>query len=129
VVEFLRSEAGVTLLGAVFGAIWAAFKGSDWYQRWLTDRYNRALLALEAAVEMTYETYVREVRLASEDGVLTQQERDTARRRAIQTAIGIGRVHGLDIVSVLGEEYLPMWIARIVESREVGGLVESPYGR
>ena len=127
--DFIQSENGIAIVGAVIGAVWTLFKGSDWYQQRLARKWNRAILVLEAAVEQTYETYVREIKAASEDGVLTSGERAEARRRATNTAIAIGRSQGIDIVRILGDTYLPLWISKVVESRDMGGVVESPFGR
>jgi len=47
----LASETGFTLITAILGSIWTAFKSSEWRRRARNERYNRALEALESAVE------------------------------------------------------------------------------
>ncbi len=111
----LSSESALTLLGTVLGGLWAFFKSSDWFSRLRRRRFGRALRALEAGVEQTYRTYVHEIKEARADGRLTEEERRRARRLARETAIEFGRTHGVDVLRELGEEYIDLWIAKLVQ--------------
>jgi uncharacterized membrane protein YebE (DUF533 family) len=111
----LVSEAGLTMLGAVAGAVWTLFKTMDWYARGRRRRFEAALRALEAGVERTYRTYVQALKEANADGRLTEEERRRARELARETAILYGRTEGVDVLHELGEAYLDLWIAKLVK--------------
>lgn len=114
IADLLNSEAGLTLLGAALGGFWTLLKSTEWYARARNRRAQRALLALEAGVDATYESYVRAIKEAREDGKLTAEERREARRRARLTAAQLVRAQGIDIARELGEECLDVWINRLV---------------
>jgi hypothetical protein len=113
--ETLASETTITLLGAVFGAAWTFFKSQDWYQRAKQQRFAQAITALEAGVDQTYQTYVRAIKEASEDGKLTAAERRRARELARETAIAFGRSQGIDVLAEVGNDYIDLWINRLVK--------------
>ncbi|MCL4693334.1 MAG: hypothetical protein KJ060_12600 [Candidatus Hydrogenedentes bacterium] len=113
--ENLVSETSITLLGAVFGAAWTFFKSQDWYQRAKERRYADAVTALEAGVDQTYQTYVRAIKDASEDGKLTAAERRRAREMARDAAVSFGRTQGIDVIAEVGSDYIDLWINRLVK--------------
>jgi hypothetical protein len=115
ITDLLSSETGLTLVATVFGGLWAAFRSTEFYERARSRRYYRAVQALEAGVEQTYRTYVRAIKEAREDGRLTDDEQRNARTLARQTAVEFARRDGIDVVRELGEEYLDLWIARLVK--------------
>ncbi|MCC6699494.1 MAG: hypothetical protein IT365_27965 [Candidatus Hydrogenedentes bacterium] len=112
--ENLVSGTSVTLLGALFGTAWTFFKSQDWYQRAKERRYAQALLALEAGVDQTYQTYVRSIKESSADGKLTPAERRRARELARDAAVLYGRTQGIDVINEVGQEYIDLWINRLV---------------
>jgi len=118
--DVLTTEPGLTALGALLGTVWTFFKTSDWYVRLRRRRFDRALLALEAGVQQTYESYVHAIREGREDGSLTREERRQAREIARQTAIEFGKTRGIDVLRELGEEYVDLWIARLVRRSKAG---------
>ena len=113
--DLITSEAGLTMLGAIAGTVWTAFRSMDWYYRAQRRRYARALQALEAGVERTYRAYVQAIKEANSDGRLTEEERRRARELARETAILYGRTEGIDVLRELGETYLDLWIAKLVK--------------
>lgn len=116
VVENLGSGLGLTLVTAILGSVWTAFRSSEFYNRARNQRYGEALQALEAGVELTYRTYVRSIKEAREDGKLTQEEMRLARRRAREAAIEFGRTRGIDILRELGADYIDLIIAKQVKN-------------
>lgn len=112
--QFITEET-VTLVGAIFGLVWAFFRSQDWYKGLQEQRFGRALTALEAGVQYTYDTYVRAIKEASEDGKLTNTERRRARELARNTAINIGRTDGIDVIKEIGVDYINLWIERSVK--------------
>jgi hypothetical protein len=114
--SFLTSETGLAIAGMALTGLWTFFKGTDLWARISKEKYSEALLALEAGVNVTYETYVREIKAASEDGKLTDNERKVARERARQAGIDYAKEKGVDLLKVLGESYIDVWIEKILRS-------------
>jgi len=115
VLHVLSSEAGLTVVGGVLGAVWTFFRSTKLYRRLQKKRFSKAVEALEAAVDLTYRTYVREIKVAREDGKLTDAEIAEARRRAREAAIEFGRTQGVDVLRELGANYIDLWIGKIVK--------------
>ncbi|MBI5093500.1 MAG: hypothetical protein HZB26_13795 [Candidatus Hydrogenedentes bacterium] len=114
----LTTDTGLTLVSAVLGTLWTAFKSSEWYERSRNRRYYKAIQALEAGVEETYRTYVRAIKDASEDGRLTNDEIDRARAQARAAAIAFGNTQGIDVLRELGEDYINLWIAKLASRQK-----------
>ena len=115
VADILASETGITIVGAIFGSLWTFFKSRDWYARARGKRYYKAIHALEAAVEQTYRTYVVAIKEARADGRLSRDEKRHARDLARAAAIEFGRTQGTDVLTELGDDFLDLWIAKIVK--------------
>jgi hypothetical protein len=111
----LGSEAGFTLITAIVGSIWTALRSSEWAQQARGRRYAKAVEALEAGVELTYRTYVREIKQLRQDGKLTDDEMREARQRARDAAVEFGRTQGLDVVRELGAQYVDLAISKLVK--------------
>jgi hypothetical protein len=114
----LMSEPALTTLGVVLGGLWTFFKTSDWYRRVQDTRFTDALHALEAGVQQTYDVYVRAVKDASADGKLSSEERRRARELARDAAIAFGRTRGVDVIGSIGQDYIDLWIAKLVKQRK-----------
>ncbi len=110
----LESEVGLTIVCAAVGSVWTAFKSMEWIAKRRHDRHNTALMAVEAGVEHSFQTYVKSIKAARTDGKLTAQERRHARALAQETALRVGRAQGVNVVRELGREFLPVWISRMV---------------
>lgn len=117
-IDFLNSQAGAALIAAIIGAIWTLFKSSDWWEKLQSSRYARAVNCLEGGVLVTYQTYVDALKKANEDGTITPEEEVTARRRAFTAAFDFGKSMGIDIVAILGEDAVDLWIERIIAQRK-----------
>jgi len=113
--QLLTTESGLTMVAGILGAVWAFFRSTDAYGRLRDRRYFRAVEALEAGVEQTYRTYVRAIKEAREDGKLTEDEQRHARALARQAAVEYGERQGVDVLRELGNEYIDLWIARLVK--------------
>jgi hypothetical protein len=109
-----ETEAGLTIVGAAIGAAWTAFKGIDWFAQRRHVRHTIALMAIEAGVERSFQTYVKAIKAARRDGKLTPEERKHARALAQNAAIRIGRAQGVNVSRELGREFLAVWISRMV---------------
>ncbi len=115
VVGNLGSGLGLTLVTAILGSVWTAFRSSEFYSRARNQRYGEALQALEAGVELTYRTYVESIKESREDGKLTKEEMRLARKRAREAAIEFGRTRGIDVLRELGADYIDLIIAKQVK--------------
>ena len=113
--QWLTSDTGLTLAGAAMGAAWTAFRSSDCYRRAQQRRYDKALLALEAGIDVTYRTYVQALKEARADGKLTPEEAAEARQRARNAAIAFGRTQGIDVMREIGEPFIELAIAKLVK--------------
>ena len=113
--QVLQSEPGLTLLGTVLGGFWTLFKSSEWWARRRRRRFSKGLNVLEAAVEETFRTYVRAIKASRADGKLTEAEKRRARELASQCAARIARRQGLDVARELGDDFLDLWIAKLVK--------------
>lgn len=110
----LESDVGLTIVSAAVGSVWTAFKGMDWIAQRRHDRHNTALMAVEAGVEHSFQTYVKAIKSARSDRKLTAEERKHARALAQETALRVGRAQGVNVAQELGREFLPVWITRMV---------------
>jgi len=110
----LNSDQGLALVGTLVGGLWTFFKSTEWYARARQRRYDRAVQALEAGIEETYRTYVRAIKTARTDGALTEEEVSHAHRLALDSAVAYGRKEGVDVIHELGNDYLDLWISKLV---------------
>lgn len=111
-------DLGITLLGSAMGAVWAGFKSSEHYQRAQRQRFQKALLALESGVERTYQAYVKAIKAGRADGRLTESEKARARSLARTRAIALAKEAGVDLLRVIGEDYVDVWIGKLVRKRK-----------
>lgn len=105
----------ITIAGMILGFIWAFFKGSDLYGKYVKGRLQKSVDAIEAGVGEVYQTYVQEIKLASADGKLTLEEQATARAKAKECAYKFAKDHGIDLAKTIGEDFLNLWIERSVQ--------------
>ena len=110
----LESEMGLTIVCAAIGSVWTAFKGMDWFAQRRHNRHTTALMAVEAGVEHSFQTYVKAIKAARADKKLTAAERKHARALAQEMALRVGRAQGVNVAHELGREFLPVWITRMV---------------
>ncbi len=113
ILDVITSETVLALTATVVGGVWAVAKSSSWFERLRRRRLERALLALEAAVEEVYREYVRALKEAG-NGSLTPDEQRKAREYARDRALDIARTQGIDLLRELGADYLDLWISRLV---------------
>jgi hypothetical protein len=109
-----ESELGLTIVAAIAGAVWTAFKGLDLFDRRRHARETKALMAVESGVEHAFKSYVKAIKAARADGKLTDAERKHARALATDTALRVGRAQGVNVARTLGQAFLPLWVSRMV---------------
>ena len=112
--DFFNSDPGLTLVSGLVGTAWTAFRSHDWYTRRQNRRYAKALQSLEAGIDDVYRTYVQSIKRAREDGKLTPEEALHARKLARRRAIAFGRSTGINVLRELGDEYIDLWIGKLV---------------
>jgi hypothetical protein len=124
----LSNDAVLTLIVAIIGAAWAAFQGSAAWARIKNAKYAKAIRALEAGVELTYQTYVRSIKDSRADGTLTAAEMSAARAKAKEAAIQFASQEGVDMVKEVGPDYLDLAIAKIVIKMQTGTVTVPEQG-
>ncbi|HDP34211.1 MAG TPA: hypothetical protein ENN29_03775 [Candidatus Hydrogenedentes bacterium] len=112
ILDVLTSDAAIAVTITVAGGVWSLVKATGWFDWLRRRRLERALLALEAAVEQVYREYVRALKEAGEG--LTPEEQQRAREYARERAIEIARAQGIDLLRELGADFLDLWIGRLV---------------
>jgi hypothetical protein len=117
----LSNEAAQTVIIAAVGLLWAAIKGSSLYKKWVTERKELAVKAIEAAVSQVYLTFVKPAKRASANGSLTAGEAAEARALAARAAVELGQTAGVDVKGTLGDEFLALYIEQAVARAKRGG--------
>ena len=112
--ELLLNDTAIGAAAGTAAVLWGAVKSTEWWERRMARRRNRAVSLLEAGVVRTYERYVREIKRARADGKLSAAERRRARELAIETATAIGRKEGIDLLRTLGRDHIEPWIERVL---------------
>ena len=112
--SILTSDPALSVIAGIAGAVWTAVQSTSWFKQLNRDRVQRALRCVESAVRQVYEEYVRNLKAASADGTLTDEERRRARELARDRAIAIARTDGIDLAATLGREHLDLWIERVL---------------
>ena len=111
----LDSDALLGLAGVVASLVWSLWKASEWRRRVADDRVDAAEDVVESAVRDVYETYVRGIKAARDNGKLSAGERKHARKLALEAALRLGETRGVDVVRAAGPGLLDLWIERTVE--------------
>lgn len=102
-------EIAVTVLGL----LWAFFKSTEWYtEHVIKPNRAKALDSIQAGVQHVYETYTREIKTASADGHLSDDERKIARGLAKEAAIAYGKTNGVDIIKTVGQEFIDLYLEK-----------------
>lgn len=112
--DLLGNNPGLTIIGTIFAFACSAFKSSSWWQKRRKRRYAKAVDALEAGVNQTFNAYVNAIKDSRDDGKLSDEEKLLARQLAIQTAQDFAQTEGINVVRVLGHEYMDLWIEKII---------------
>jgi lipocalin len=118
IVNFLGTEAAfnaiVLIISAVVGVI---------LKLRVTQKYNldRCALALQSAVQEVYECYVRGLKEASEDGTLTDSEKEYARNEAWVRAKHILEEEGIDLLKYYSPRIAKSIIETLVNDAKISG--------
>ena len=123
ILEILGSEQGIQVLFYVLGGVWAAVKGSEWWQRRVDRRVDQAADTVIAGVRDTYENYVLAAKRGNDDGRLTLEQRNIARNTALARARKLSLEQGIDLAKTLGPEQAEVWVERaigILKNRSLG---------
>jgi len=119
-IEFLTSQAALTIIGGLFTVIWGVFKMEErlttFFQKRMGERRAKMIMALAAAAQDVYDGYVRDLKkYKNEDGQLTKEEAGRAKKTAIARAVALASREGIDLVQEMGEEYINLWLERIIK--------------
>lgn len=106
----------LALIGAVLALIWGFIKAKDVIKN---KTVQIALEGLELGVEEAWQTYVKALKAANEDGKLTDEERKNARELAISVAKEYCKTKGVDLLKAFAKEYIPVIIKKLVDQRKL----------
>jgi len=83
----------IPILASALGGLWALFKGTRWYKDlidWLRRRRDDAISqVITTAIDDTYRDWVREAKHASENGKLTEEQKEQAMNQTARTSVRI----------------------------------------
>ena len=100
---FGLEQIALEIAATVAVGAWTAFKSKDFFKA----KHMQTLLeGVEAGVNQSYLVFVAERKANSDDGKLTQAERVTARTKALNAAKIYCKLHGTDIISRFGEDFI-----------------------
>ena len=118
--ELLISQFGLQALTVVFSLVGVlALRALNAYVKstYLRDVLVRAGAEAQAAVDEVAQVYVKEIKRANEDGVLTDEEKAKAKAMAVEIFKSNLGKKGLDrLIKVLGMDDLQSWISGKIES-------------
>lgn len=120
--ELLLHDTTLHLLLEIIILLWAIFKSTDLYRSIMAHRYGTALTALEAGVHEVAVTYVNAIKEGNADGKLTEQEKKIARDRAVDAAVRIGKAQGVNVVKLLGDDFLDYLVGLAVSDAKGAGI-------
>ncbi len=86
-------------------------------------KYFKAITVIKNAVTSCYHEYVREIKMASEDGKLTIEEKNNALRMAYQKAIDFARTDGFDLLKVFAKDTVLRLIEKYVGESKAKAVV------
>jgi len=115
IIEFLMNDSILTILVTIIVSVWGLIKVKKMA---LDDPKNakrkQVVEMLEGIVKNIYDTEVRELKKAKEDGKLTKEEISAANKKAIEVLKEEGKKKGLAIGKLFAEEYLPILVNKVV---------------
>lgn len=97
--------------------------GLSWLvgKKWITEAFAGDLKEdISAAVTAVYHEYVKAKKLANEDGKLTEEEKEEARKLAIAKLIEIGKARGKDYAKDHLLPHILKWIELFVSKKKNG---------
>ena len=112
--DMFNNEVFIELVITILGLILTIFKGTEIYKKHVKEKYETAISCLEAGILEVQEAYVSDIKKAREDGKLTEEEKLAARNKALNRANEIGAKLGIDVISILGRDFLDYLIAKKV---------------
>jgi hypothetical protein len=135
----VQNQDWVKLAVIVLGIVWSALGISERLTQWRQTQLQKVEVAgnelerqarllirqltldAEAAAQATYDIYVRNIKAASSDGKLTDEERSQAMKSALQKLASIGKEKGVDYFREYSEPLLRAMIEQAVTRLKRGG--------
>lgn len=120
--NILGSEPIITLALTLAGTAAAALCGTLRSKVKRDSEIDELLHFVEAGVNETYETFVREIKSRAKGGKLTKEQRLAARANARAYAITKAESEGVDLVQRMGSAAINNWIKRLVDEKKAAAL-------
>ena len=89
---------------------------------WNKKKY--ALECLEAGVDRTYQAYVKQIKMGRTKHDLTPDEKERARSLAKARAVGLCKEVGINFSKYIPDDFLGMYITRIINARRFPALAK-----
>lgn len=116
IAELLASDIFYPMIVSVFALIYGMLKTKYFVFDKPKDERKKKLVAIgEVAVKEVFDDYVRELKLANEDGKLTKEEIKIANKMGVDKIKEKAKESGLEIGKIIIEEYLPKFIDGLVK--------------
>lgn len=111
------------LLFAILGVVWKFSK--PYLDAWVASKKLETLYGFaKTAVQSVKQTYVDEIKAASADGTLTNEEKAVALNKAKTVFIALAKTQGIDVVKEYGMELIELLIEKFVgDSKEASVIV------
>lgn len=120
IIEILTGPAASPIVLSVLTAIIGYVLKTAFVKKY---ELERCILALESGVQEVYETYVKSIKAASEDGKLTDMEKDEARDKAYTHAKQILATEGIDLAKYYGPRIAKAVIEKLIKRSKTAGLM------
>lgn len=120
----LQSPEALNVIAGIVTALWALFRGTEWYRSIQASRAATLMGhvedAVEGAVVATYHDYVEGIKRGGilEPPRLTAEQAHNARVAARSSAIHNAHALGIDLIKILGEDGIALAIEAAVKRQK-----------
>lgn len=115
IAELLSSDTFYPMIVALFILIYGGLKAKYFAFDKPKDAKKKQLVEIgEIAMKEVFDEYVRELKKGNADGKLTKEEIATANKMGVDKLKEKAKEKGLEIGKIIAEEYLPVFIDKIV---------------
>ncbi len=116
------------LIFAVVGLLWKFAK--PYLDAWIASkRLNTLYSFAQTAFMSTKQTYTDNIKAASADGILTEEEAKEAMQRSKEVFIALCKTQGIDVVKEYGIEFIEWLLEKFVGDSKLVEAAISPFSK